>query len=233
MNFKPLVAEFIGTFWLVLGGCGAAVLAASSPGAGIGTLGVSFAFGLSVVTMAYALGSISGGHFNPAITLSCWVAKRITAGRVVPYVIAQTLGAICAAAVLYYVASASPVFDPSHGFATNGYGAHSPAGYPLQAAIVIEFVLTMLFTVIVLGVTAKPVTAPFAPLAIGLALTLIHLVSIPVTNTSVNPARSTGVALIQGGPALQQLWVFWLVPLVAGAAGGVLHRLVLAPRREL
>ena len=223
MNGKPLVAEVFGTFWLVFGGCGSAVLAAAFPELGIGFVGVAFAFGLTVLTMAYAVGHISGGHFNPAVTLGLTAAGRFPAKDLVPYIIAQVVGAIIG--VLYLIASGKPGFDAAaSGFASNGYGEHSPGGYSLQSAILVEFVLTAFFILIIAGTTHKLAPTGFAPLAIGLALTLIHLISIPVTNTSVNPARSTGTALFQGGWAIQQLWVFWLVPLVGGVVGGLIHR---------
>jgi len=225
MNGKPLVAEVFGTFWLVFGGCGSAVLAAAFPELGIGFVGVAFAFGLTVLTMAYAVGHISGGHFNPAVTLGLTAAGRFPAKDLVPYIIAQVVGAIIAGGVLYLIASGKPGFDAAaSGFASNGYGEHSPGGYSLQSAILVEFVLTAFFILIIAGTTHKLAPTGFAPLAIGLALTLIHLISIPVTNTSVNPARSTGTALFQGGWAIQQLWVFWLVPLVGGVVGGLIHR---------
>jgi len=225
MNGKPLVAEVFGTFWLVFGGCGSAVLAAAFPELGIGFVGVAFAFGLTVLTMAYAVGHISGGHFNPAVTLGLTAAGRFPAKDVVPYIIAQVAGAIIAGGVLYLIASGKPGFDAAaSGFASNGYGEHSPGGYSLQSAILAEFVLTAFFILIITGTTHKLAPTGFAPLAIGFALTLIHLISIPVTNTSVNPARSTGTALFQGGWAIQQLWVFWLVPLVGGVVGGLIHR---------
>lgn len=225
MNGKPLVAEIFGTFWLVFGGCGSAVLAAAFPELGIGFVGVAFAFGLTVLTMAYAVGHISGGHFNPAVTLGLTAAGRFPAKDLVPYIIAQVVGAIIAGGVLYLIASGKPGFDAAaSGFASNGYGEHSPGGYSLQSAILVEFVLTAFFILIIAGTTHKLAPTGFAPLAIGLALTLIHLISIPVTNTSVNPARSTGTALFQGGWAIQQLWVFWLVPLVGGVVGGLIHR---------
>ena len=206
---KSLVAEFLGTFWLVFGGCGSAVLAAAYPELGIGFVGVAFAFGLTVLTMAYAVGGISGGHFNPAVSLGLTVAGRFPAARLVPYVVAQVVGAIAAAALLYLIASGKAGFELG-GFAANGYGDHSPGGYSLLSALLIEVLLTMFFLIIILGSTSSRVPAGFAPLAIGLGLTLIHLVSIPVTNTSVNPARSTGQALFVGGWALQQLWLFWI-----------------------
>lgn len=229
---KRLFAEFFGTFWLVFGGCGSAVLAAAFPQLGIGFLGVALAFGLTVVTMAYAVGHISGGHFNPAITVGLFAGGRFAAKDVIPYVIAQVFGGIAAAAVLYLIASGKAGFDATGGgFASNGYGEHSPGGYSLQSAIVIELVLTAFFLIVIHGVTDKRAPAGFAPLAIGLTLTLIHLISIPVTNTSVNPARSTGVAIFQGTWALQQLWVFWLVPLVGGVIGGLIYRCLLEDKK--
>lgn len=230
---KRLFAEFFGTFWLVFGGCGSAVLAAAFPQLGIGFLGVALAFGLTVVTMAYAVGHISGGHFNPAITVGLFAGGRFAAKDVIPYVIAQVIGGIAAAAVLYLIASGKAGFDATAGgFASNGYGEHSPGGYSLQSAIVIELVLTAFFLIVIHGVTDKRAPAGFAPLAIGLTLTLIHLISIPVTNTSVNPARSTGVAIFQGTWALQQLWVFWLVPLVGGIIGGLIYRCLLEDKNK-
>lgn len=229
---KRLFAEFFGTFWLVFGGCGSAVLAAAFPQLGIGFAGVALAFGLTVVTMAYAVGHISGGHFNPAVTVGLFAGGRFPAKDVIPYVIAQVIGGIAAAAVLYLVASGKAGFDPTGGgFASNGYGEHSPGGYSLQSAMVIELVLTAFFLIVIHGVTDKRAPAGFAPLAIGLALTLIHLISIPVTNTSVNPARSTGVAIFQGTWALQQLWVFWLVPLIGGVVGGLIYRCLLEDKK--
>ncbi|EIG9087002.1 aquaporin Z [Serratia nevei] len=229
---KRLFAEFFGTFWLVFGGCGSAVFAAAFPQLGIGFLGVALAFGLTVVTMAYAVGHISGGHFNPAITVGLFAGGRFAAKDVIPYVIAQVIGGIAAAAVLYLIASGKAGFDATAGgFASNGYGEHSPGGYSLQSAIVIELVLTAFFLIVIHGVTDKRAPAGFAPLAIGLTLTLIHLISIPVTNTSVNPARSTGVAIFQGTWALQQLWVFWLVPLVGGIIGGLIYRCLLEDKK--
>lgn len=229
---KRLFAEFFGTFWLVFGGCGSAVLAAAFPQLGIGFLGVALAFGLTVVTMAYAVGHISGGHFNPAVTVGLFAGGRFAAKDVIPYVIAQVIGGIAAAAVLYLIASGKAGFDATAGgFASNGYGEHSPGGYSLQAAIVIELVLTAFFLIVIHGVTDKRAPAGFAPLAIGLTLTLIHLISIPVTNTSVNPARSTGVAIFQGTWALQQLWVFWLVPLVGSIIGGLIYRCLLEDKK--
>ncbi|WP_412556002.1 aquaporin Z [Serratia ureilytica] len=229
---KRLFAEFFGTFWLVFGGCGSAVLTAAFPQLGIGFLGVALAFGLTVVTMAYAVGHISGGHFNPAVTVGLFAGGRFAAKDVIPYVIAQVIGGIAAASVLYLIASGKAGFDATAGgFASNGYGEHSPGGYSLQAAIVIELVLTAFFLIVIHGVTDKRAPAGFAPLAIGLTLTLIHLISIPVTNTSVNPARSTGVAIFQGTWALQQLWVFWLVPLVGGIIGGLIYRCLLEDKK--
>lgn len=217
-------AEFLGTFWLVFGGCGSAVLAAAFPQLGIGFAGVSLAFGLTVVTMAYAVGHISGGHFNPAVTLGLWAGGRVSTAEIVPYWIAQVAGAIAAAAVLYLIASGSAEFSLAGGFAANGYGEHSPGKYPLISALMIEIVLTFFFLLIILGATDKRAPAGFAPLAIGLALTLIHLISIPVTNTSVNPARSTGPALFVGGWAVGQLWLFWVAPLIGGVLGGFVYR---------
>ncbi|EJJ25754.1 aquaporin Z [Rhizobium sp. CF142] len=220
---KSLAAEFLGTFWLVFGGCGSAVLAAAYPELGIGFAGVALAFGLTVVTMAYAVGGISGGHFNPAVSLGLVVAGRFPAARLVPYIVAQVIGAIVAAAALYVIASGKAGFELG-GFAANGYGEHSPGGYSLLSALLIEILLTMFFLIIILGSTSSRVPAGFAPLAIGLGLTLIHLVAIPVTNTSVNPARSTGQALFVGGWALQQLWLFWIAPLAGGAIGGLVWK---------
>jgi aquaporin Z len=225
---NKLAAEFLGTFWLVLGGCGSAVLAAAFPGVGIGLLGVSLAFGLTVVTMAYAVGHVSGAHFNPAVTVGLVSAGRFKPADAVGYIFVQVLGAIAAAAVLAYVASGKPGFDVvASGLASNGYGAHSPGGYPLGAALVTEFVMTFFFLLIILGATGRRAPAGFAPLAIGLALTLIHLISIPVTNTSVNPARSTGPALLVGGWALSQLWLFWVAPLAGAVVAGLVHRAVI------
>ncbi|MGY2401134.1 aquaporin Z [Pseudomonas sp. SDO5271_S396] len=230
MMTKRLAAEFLGTFWLVLGGCGSAVLAAAFPELGIGFVGVSLAFGLTVLTMAYAMGHISGGHFNPAVTIGLLAGGRIELKDVVPYIISQVLGAIAAGAVLYFIASGKAGFDVTAGFATNGYGEHSPGGFTFLSVVVTEFVLTAFFLLIILGATDKKAPAGFAPIAIGLALTLIHLISIPVSNTSVNPARSTGVALFQGDWAVSQLWVFWVVPLLGGAVGGLVHRWLLASK---
>ena len=219
-----MIAEFIGTFWLVLGGCGSAVLAAGFPRLGIGLLGVSLAFGLTVVTMAYALGHISGCHLNPAVTVGLASAGRFKWSEVIPYAAAQVLGAIAAAALLYLIASGKAGFDLSSGLAANGYGRHSPGGYSLQAALVTELVMTFMFLAIILGATDARAPQGFAPIAIGLALTLIHLISIPVTNTSVNPARSTGPALIVGSWALEQLWLFWIAPLAGAALAGYGYR---------
>jgi aquaporin Z len=221
---KSLGAEFFGTFWLVLGGCGSAVLAAAFPQVGIGLLGVSLAFGLTVVTMAYAVGHISGGHFNPAVTIGLCTARRIPAASVLPYIAAQLVGAIVAAAVLYVIASGQVGFSLAGGFASNGFGEHSPGKYSMVAALVSEFVMTFMFLLIILGTTDSRAPQGMAPLAIGLALTLIHLVSIPVTNTSVNPARSTGPALFVGGWALAQLWLFWVAPILGASLAGVVHR---------
>ena len=223
---KKLTAEFFGTFWLVLGGCGSAVLAAGVPELGIGFMGVSLAFGLTVLTMAYAVGHVSGAHFNPAVTVGLAAAGRVSWGSVPGYVIAQVLGGLLGALVLYLIASGKADFSTAGGFASNGYGEHSPGGYSLTAALVCEVVLTAMFLVVILGVTHKNAPAGFAPLAIGLALTLIHLISIPVTNTSVNPARSTAVALFTGGWAVQQLWLFWLAPIAGGIIGAVVHKLI-------
>ena len=219
-----LGAEFFGTFWLVLGGCGSAVLAAAFPDVGIGFAGVALAFGLTVVTMAYAVGHISGGHFNPAVTLGLWAGGRFPASEIIHYWAAQVAGGIAAAAVLYLIASGKSDFALSGGFASNGYAEHSPGRYSLYAGFVTELVMTFMFLMIILGATDERAPAGFAPIAIGLGLTLIHLVSIPVTNTSVNPARSTGPALIVGGWALQQLWLFWVAPLAGAAFAGVVYR---------
>lgn len=225
---KRLVAETLGTFVLVLGGCGSAVLAAAFPELGIGFAGVALAFGLTVLVMAFAVGHISGGHFNPAVTIGLTVGGRFPAAQVVPYIIAQLVGAIAAAGVLYLIASGKAGFDAAaSGFASNGYGEHSPGGFSLQAGMISELVLTAVFLIVIMGATDKRAPAGFAPIAIGLALTLIHLVSIPVTNTSVNPARSTGVAIFQGGWALEQLWMFWLLPIIGAAIGGAIYRFVL------
>ena len=221
---KKYGAEFIGTFWLVLGGCGSAVLAAAFPNVGIGLLGVALAFGLTVLTMAYAIGHISGCHLNPAVSIGLYVGGRFEAKELVPYIIAQVLGGIAAGGVLYLIASGKAGFDVAAGFASNGYGEHSPGGYSLTAALITEVVMTLMFLVIILGATDKRAPQGFAPIAIGLGLTLIHLISIPVTNTSVNPARSTGVALYVGGWAISQLWLFWIAPIVGAAIGGGVYR---------
>ena len=223
------IAEFFGTFWLVMGGCGSAVLAAAFPDVGIGLLGVALAFGLTVVTMAYAIGPISGCHLNPAVSVGLYVGGRFPGKELLPYIIAQVIGAIAAAAVLYVIASGAPDFDVSKGFASNGYGAHSPGGYSLLAALVAEVVMTMFFLLIILGATDKRAPAGFAPLAIGFTLTLIHLITIPVTNTSVNPARSTGVALFVGDWAVSQLWLFWVAPIVGAVIGAFAYKII-APK---
>ncbi|WP_436876014.1 aquaporin Z [Siccibacter turicensis] len=229
--FRKLAAECFGTFWLVFGGCGSAVLAAAYPELGIGFTGVALAFGLTVLTMAYAVGHISGGHFNPAVTLGLWAGGRFPAKEIVSYIIAQLAGGIIAAAILWTIASGNADFDAAaSGFAANGYGEHSPDHYSMLSALLIEVVLTAFFLIIILGVTDKQAPVGFAPLAIGLALTLIHLISIPVTNTSVNPARSTAVALFQGGWALEQLWLFWMMPLAGGILGGTIYRVLLEKR---
>ncbi len=219
---KKLGAEFIGTFWLVLGGCGSAVLAAAFPDVGIGLLGVSLAFGLTVLTMAYAIGHISGCHLNPAVSVGLVIGGRFSAAELGPYVLAQVLGGVAGAAVLFLIASGQPGFETA-GFASNGFGEHSPGGYSLTAALVCEVVMTFMFLIIILGATDERVPAALAPVAIGLGLTLIHLISIPVTNTSVNPARSTGVALFEGGWAIGQLWLFWVAPIVGAALAGVVY----------
>jgi aquaporin Z len=223
---KKYGAEFIGTFWLVLGGCGSAVLAAAFPGVGIGLLGVALAFGLTVLTMAYAIGHVSGCHLNPAVSVGLWAGKRGPARQLLPYIVAQVAGAVLAGGVLYLIASGKAGFDVSAGFASNGYGAHSPGGYSLLAALVTEVVMTMMFLLIILGATDKRAPQGFAPIAIGLGLTLIHLISIPVTNTSVNPARSTGVALFAGGWAVEQLWLFWLAPVAGALLGAAIYRVI-------
>jgi aquaporin Z len=228
-SMNPLFAESFGTFWLVLGGCGTAVLA----GSGVGTLGISLAFGLTVLTMAYALGHISGGHFNPAVTLGLWAGGRFEAKNILPYIVAQVIGAVLAAAVLYLIASGLPGYDlATNGLASNGVAAHSPAKYSMVSGVIAEIVLTAAFLMIIMGSTDKRAPAGFAPIAIGLGLTLIHLISIPVTNTSVNPARSTGPALIEGGIALHQLWIFWVAPIMGGLIGGWLYRSVAEPAGE-
>jgi aquaporin Z len=223
---KKYYAEFFGTFWLVLGGCGSAVLAAAFPNVGIGLLGVSLAFGLTVLTMAFAIGHISGCHLNPAVSVGLWAGGRFPGKDLLPYIIAQVLGAIAAAAVLYIIASGKAGFDVTAGFASNGYGAHSPGGYSLLAALVTEIVMTMMFLMVILGATDKRAPQGFAPIAIGLCLTLIHLISIPVTNTSVNPARSTGVALFAGDWAITQLWLFWVAPIIGGILGAIIYRVI-------
>jgi aquaporin Z len=223
-DFRKYAAEAIGTFWLTFAGCGSAVIAAGFPQTGIGLLGVALAFGLTVLTMAYAIGHISGCHLNPAVTVGLAAGGRFPTGQIVPYVVAQVVGAVAAAAVLYIVASGAPDFDLAKGFAANGYAEHSPGHYSLLSALVTEVLMTMMFLFIIMGSTHGRAPAGFAPLAIGLGLTLIHLVSIPVTNTSVNPARSTGPALFVGGWALTQLWLFWIAPLIGGALGGGLYR---------
>ncbi|MEX6724577.1 aquaporin Z [Parapedomonas caeni] len=226
MLAKPLAAEFIGTFWLVLGGCGSAVLAAAFPGVGIGLLGVSLAFGLTVLTMAYAIGPISGCHLNPAVTVGLWSGGRFPATSVIPYIVAQVAGGIAGAAILYLIASGKAGFSLADGLAANGYGDHSPGGYSLQAGLVSELVMTFMFLIVILGATDRRAPAGFAPIPIGLALTLIHLISIPVTNTSVNPARSTGPAVLVGDWALDQLWLFWVAPLAGALVAGLAYRLV-------
>jgi aquaporin Z len=224
---RRAIAEFIGTFWLVFGGCGSAVLAAAFPNVGIGLLGVAFAFGLTVLTMAYAIGHISGCHLNPAVSVGLLVAKRFPASDLVAYVIAQVAGGIAAAGVLFVIASGKAGFDLAAGFASNGYGAHSPGGYSLAACLTAEVVLTFMFLMIILGATDRRAPQGFAPIAIGLGLTLIHLIGIPVTNLSVNPARSTGPALLVGGWAVEQLWLFWLAPIVGAAIAGVVYPAVM------
>ncbi len=220
---KKLGAEFLDTFWLVLGGCGSAVLAAAFPDVGIGLLGVSLAFGLTVLTMAFAIGHISGCHLNPAVSVGLMVGGRFSSGELLPYIVAQVLGGIAGAAVLYVIASGQAGFETA-GFASNGYGEHSPGQYSLVAALVTEVVMTFMFLKIILGATDERAPAGLAPIAIGLGLTLIHLISIPVTNTSVNPARSTGVALFEGGWAISQLWLFWVAPIVGAALAGVVYK---------
>jgi aquaporin Z len=223
---KKYGAELIGTFWLVLGGCGSAVLAAAFPNVGIGLLGVSLAFGLTVLTMAFAIGHISGCHLNPAVSVGLWAGGRFPANQLLPYIVAQVLGAVAAGGVLFIIASGKAGFDVSAGFASNGYGAHSPGGYSLLAALTCEVVMTMMFLIIILGATDKRAPQGFAPIAIGLGLTLIHLISIPVTNTSVNPARSTGVALFVGDWAVDQLWLFWVAPIVGALLGAAIYRFI-------
>jgi aquaporin Z len=229
---KRCTAEFIGTFWLVFGGCGSAVLAAAFPGVGIGLLGVSFAFGLTVLTMAYAIGHISGCHLNPAVSIGLVAGGRFKQSELVPYIIAQVLGAVAGAGVLYLIASGKADFKLADGFASNGYDAHSPGGYSLLAGFVSEFVLTFMFLLIILGATDKRAPQGFAPIAIGLGLTLIHLIGIPVTNLSVNPARSTGPAVFVGGWALAQLWLFWVAPIAGAVVAGVIHRQVFEDKKE-
>lgn len=221
---KKLAAEFIGTFWLVLGGCGSAVLAAGYPELGIGFVGVSLAFGLTVLTMAYAIGHISGCHLNPAVSIGLSMGGRFPKAELLPYIVAQVIGGIAGAAVLYLIASGKVGFDATAGFASNGYGEHSPDGYGLVAALTTEIVMTFMFLIIILGATDKRAPAGFAPIAIGLGLTLIHLISIPVTNTSVNPARSTAVAIFQGDWAVSQLWLFWVAPIVGAILAGVVYK---------
>jgi len=221
---RRMTAEFLGTFWLVLGGCGSAVLAAAFPSVGIGHLGVSLAFGLTVLTMAYAIGHISGCHLNPAVSIGLWAGKRFPASELLPYILSQVLGAIAGAGLLYVIASGKPGFSLSGGLASNGYEAHSPGGYTLLAALVAEVVFTFMFLIIILGSTDKRAPSGLAPIAIGLGLTLIHLISIPVTNTSVNPARSTGPAVFVGGWALSQLWLFWVAPIVGAAVAGLVYQ---------
>lgn len=224
-------AEFVGTFWLVLGGCGSAVISAAFPGVGIGLLGVSLAFGLTVLTMAYAIGHISGCHLNPAVTVGLWASGRFDSRDVPMYIVSQVLGAVAAAGVLFLIASGKPGFDAAGGFASNGFGAHSPGGYSMMAALITEVVMTAMFLVIILGATDDRAPSSLAPVAIGLGLTLIHLISIPVTNTSVNPARSTGVALFAKGLALEQLWLFWVAPIVGALIGAGVYRLIGDERR--
>jgi aquaporin Z len=221
---RKMAAEFIGTFWLVFGGCGSAVIAAAFPQVGIGLLGVSFAFGLTVLTGAYAFGHISGGHFNPAVTAGLWAGGRFPMNEILPYWASQVLGAISGAGMLYLIAVSAPSFDPTAGFASNGFGEHSPGGYSLASGAIAELLLTAMFLLIILGVTGKKAPAGFAPIAIGLALTLIHLISIPVTNTSVNPARSLGPAVFAPGWALEQVWLFWVAPLAGAIAAGFFNR---------
>ena len=229
---QRLTAEFLGTLWLVLGGCGSAVLAAAFPQVGIGLLGVSLAFGLTVLTMAYAVGHVSGGHFNPAVTIGLCTARRHPARDVIPYILAQVAGAIIAAGILYLIASGKAGFDVSAGFAANGYADHSPGGYSLTAALIVEVVFTFFFLIVILGATDKWAHQASAGMAIGLALTLIHLVTIPVTNTSVNPARSTSQAIFVGGWAIRQLWLFWVAPIVGAVLAGVAHRFLAVEHRE-
>jgi aquaporin Z len=226
MDSKKLAAEFIGTFWLVLGGCGSAVLAAAFPGLGIGFVGVALAFGLTVLTMAYAIGHISGCHLNPAVTIGLWAGGRFKASEILPYIISQVLGGIAGAGVLYLIASGQVGFDVSGGFASNGYSDHSPGAYSLTSGFVTEVVMTFMFLIIILGATDERAPKGFAPIAIGLGLTLIHLISIPVTNTSVNPARSTGPALFVGGWAISQLWLFWIAPIIGAVLAGFVYSFI-------
>jgi aquaporin Z len=223
---KRTLAELLGTFWLVFGGCGSAVISAAFPNVGIGLLGVAFAFGLTVMTMAFAIGHISGCHLNPAVSVGLWVARRFPASDLVPYIAAQVVGAILGAAVLYLIASGAPSFNLASGFASNGYGLHSPGGYSLGAAVVSELVLTFMFLMIILGATDRRAPQGFAPIAIGLGLTLIHLIGIPVTNLSVNPARSTGPAVFVGSWALAQLWLFWVAPIIGAAVAGIAYPMI-------
>jgi len=229
---KKLAAEFMGTFWLVLGGCGSAVLAAAFPEVGIGLLGVAFAFGLTVLTMAFAIGHISGCHLNPAVSFGLWSGGRFSTAELGPYIVAQVMGGLAGAAVLYVIATGQAGFDVTAGFASNGYGEHSPGGYSLTAALVTEIVMTFMFLIIILGATDKRAPQGLAPIAIGLGLTLIHLISIPVTNTSVNPARSTGVAIFQGDWAISQLWLFWVAPNVGAILAGIIYRWFEAEEEE-
>jgi len=226
MTTKKYIAESLGTFWLVLGGCGSAVLAAAFPDVGIGLLGVSLAFGLTVLTMAYAIGHISGCHLNPAVSVGLWAGGRFPANQLLPYIVAQVLGGLIAGGVLFIIASGNADFDVMSGFASNGYGDHSPGGYSMAAALVTEVVMTMMFILVILGATDKRAPQGMAPVAIGLCLTLIHLISIPVTNTSVNPARSTGVALYVGDWAVEQLWLFWMAPVIGAVIGAVVYRYI-------
>jgi len=230
--FTKLSAEFLGTFWLVLGGCGSAVLAAAFPGVGIGLLGVSLAFGLTVLTGAYALGPISGGHFNPAVSVGLWAGGRFPAAHVLPYIVAQVVGGVVGAGVLYLIASGKADFILADGLASNGYAEHSPGKYSMMAAVITELVMTFMFLIVILGTTHQRAPVGFAGLAIGLALTLIHLISIPVTNTSVNPARSTGPAIFVGGWALQQLWLFWVAPVIGAAVAGFTYKTVFEGERS-
>lgn len=231
MNTKKFLAEFLGTFWLVLGGCGSAVISAAFPEVGIGLLGVSLAFGLTVMTMAYAVGHISGGHFNPAVTIGLWAGGRISSSVIPGYIVSQVAGAAAAAGVLYLIASGTSGFSLDAGFASNGYDEHSPGKYSMVSALITELVLTFFFLIIILGSTSAKAPAGFAPIAIGLGLTLIHLISIPVTNTSVNPARSTGQALFVGGWAISQLWLFWVAPIIGGALAGLVSKYFDEPQK--